>query len=248
MRGPSALLSVAVHGLALALILAPWPNAPRPSAEAGEIVPIDIVIGETTDVQALAPPAEEELEPIAAEPPAEEEPAPTPEAAPPPRPRDAPQPPPQRPLDLGDLRNRINQNRDNDRPSQERPDNARESDQTRRGAGRGSAETARLSDYFSSLLYRHVVMNRCWNQLNDTPDLRIEVTVRLNRQGRIVPGGVDRPALVSGSGGQAVLDEAVRAARACDPYPFARDPEGPDNYDLWQQIELCFGPRCPRAN
>ena len=249
MRGPSALLSVAVHGLALALILAPWPELDRRGGEAGEVVPIDIIIGEVTDVQALAPPPPEEvLEPIAAEPPEEAEPEPTPEAAPPPRPRDTPRPPPQRELDLGDLRNRINQNRDATQSSPDRPDNARESDQTRAGAGRSAGETARLSDYFSSLLYRHLVMNRCWNQLNDTPNLRIELTARLNRQGRITPNGVSRPELVSGTASQAVLDEAVRAARACEPYPFPRDPQGPDNYDLWQQIELCFGPRCPGNN
>jgi hypothetical protein len=247
MGWPSAFLSAAVHGLALALILAPWPDPLRRAGEAGEVVPIDIVLGETTDVQALAPLLEEEPEPVAAEPPAEEQPAPAPLAAPPPVSRDAPRsPPPQ--LDLAELRSRINQNNDADPAAADRPDNARDSDQIRPGAGRGQAETARLSDRFSSLLYRHVVMNRCWNQLNDTPELRIEVTVRLNRQGRIMPNGVDRPALVSGAGGQAVLDEAVRAARACDPYPFPREPEGPDNYDLWRQIELCFGPRCPRRN
>jgi len=45
MGWPSAFLSAAVHGLALALILAPWPDPPRRASEPGEVVPIDIVIG-----------------------------------------------------------------------------------------------------------------------------------------------------------------------------------------------------------
>ena len=39
------------------------------------------------------------------------------------------------------------------------------------------------------------------------------------------------------------VDNAVRAVRACDPYPFPTDPQLGDHYEIWNEIEFTFTPR-----
>jgi len=247
MRG-SFLLSILAHAAAFALISAPWPDMSRSDARPTEIVPIDIIIGEVTDVAALAPPREEPLEEVLPEEVLPEpEPAPTPLAAtPPPQNTSRTTPPPR--TDPSDLRRRLNANRDDEEPTPERPENPRDSDQVREGAGRSAGETAELSSYFAALARAHIRRNQCWTDpigRTDAGNLRIIVEVRLTRQGRVAAGGVGRPRVAQGNAPQALLDDAVRAVRACDlPYPFADDPQGPPNYDLWREIELCFGAGC----
>ncbi len=243
--------SLLVHAAVFALIRAPWPEwGAREAASGSEVVPIDIIIGDTTDVRALAPPQVEEIEEVLPEEVLPEpETVPTPLAAtPPPRPTPDSRPPPPPRTDPSDLRRRLNKDRDDEEPNQRRPDNAEDSDRIREGAGRGAGETAELNAYFSALASAHIRRNQCWTDpigRTDAANLRILVDVRLTRQGRIAAGGVGRPRVAQGAASQAILDDAVRAVRACDlPYPFAEDPNGPANYDLWREIELCFGAGC----
>jgi type IV secretory pathway VirB10-like protein len=247
---PSLLLAIMAHLLAAALIFAPWPSWRTQEARAVEVVPIDIVIGDVTDVRALAPPAPPPEEEVA--PPPEEaaapEPLPTPDAPPPPsQTQRQPQTRPQTPLDVSDLRRRLNQNRDDQPTPPPRPDNAQDSDRTRAGAGRSQAETADLNSYFAALARTHIDREQCWTDpigRTDGGALRVRVDVRLTRQGQIA--SMAQPRVTGGTATQAILDDAVRAARACAPYPFPRDPNGPPNYDLWESMTLCFGLGCSR--
>jgi hypothetical protein len=248
MRG-AFFLSILAHLAAAALFAVPWPQMDRTEARGTSVVPIDIVIGEVTDVAALAPPLEEPEEIVLPEEALEEpEMAAAPATAAPPTPRDTQRPPPPPRTDPSDLRRRLNANRDAENPTPDRPDNAQDSDRIREGAGRSAGETAELTDYFAALGRAHVRRNQCWTDpigRTDAANLQIFVEVRLTRQGRIAAGGVGRPRVGQGTAPQALLDDAVRAVRACDlPYPFAADPQGPPNYDLWREIELCFGAGC----
>lgn len=245
MRLP-VILSLATHGLAAGLMLLQWPQIGATPLRDVEVVPVDILVGEVTDVAATAPPLpESEAAPV--EPPPPTEAAPTPEPTPvEPRSREATQ---QQPLDVADLRRRLLENRDAPDAGIERPPNARPGEQVRRAAGRSAQETADLAAYFAALAASHIDRNQCWTDpvgRLEAVEFRLYVTVTLTDRG--MTSSVSAPR--EGSGirlPQAVLDDAVRAARACAPYPFPRDPNGPENYDLWRQMELCFGTGC-RAN
>ena len=245
MRWP-VILSIAVHGAIAALALMQWPSLVASRLPSVDVVPVEIMIGDVTDVRALAPPLPDTEEPPPEEVPPEEA-APTPDAAPPVPPQAArPNQPAQPPLDVSDLRRRLLEDRDETTPGRRRPDNAAPGERERVAAGRSAQETASLEAYFAAVARSHLDRNRCWNDpvdRLDTADFALVVTVNLTDSGAVT--SVSAPRVASGARpSQAILDDAQRAPRACSPFPFARDPNGPENYDLWRQMELCFGPAC----
>lgn len=239
-------LSASIHVLAGVATLIAWPNLGRERAEGVEAVPIDIVtIGPETDVRAIAapqPPEPLEDLPLAEAPPLEEIAAAPPPLQPPPQRRPEPRNQPE--LNLSDLeRQLLNDTQPRERPNPRGPQAGAAGERPREAVGRGAAETASLEAYFVALARSHIDRRQCWRDYADRPEMEgvvVAVQVRLARNGQIQQMGQARN-IGSRRASQAVLEDAVRAARACAPYPFPQDPNGPPNFDLWSDMELTFG-------
>ena len=164
----SVFISLLAHLALVVVIQLQWPNFAPDLTAAPEVVPIDIVVGEVTDVAAMAPPLEDAEPPpqpdetVPEEAPMEQAAAPPPE----PRPQETARPR-ERALDYSDLRRRLLENRDAQETGTARPDNAREGPQVREGAGRSAGETASLAAYFAALAEPHrpppVLERSCWS-------------------------------------------------------------------------------------
>lgn len=230
------------HVGAVLMTLIAWPQGPPPARDEGSIVPVEIVtISDLTDVRALvrdAPDAASQEE----TPPAEQEAAPPPAPAPP---QQRPQPRQSNELDLAELNDLL---LDKQRPQGRRnqPDpNAQRADRSRRGAGLGAAETARLQDYIRSRGDAHI--GRCWRVPLDSANperLRVVIEFDLDRTAHIrgQPRLVYPNAIAPDRTLRAAIDNAMSAVRACDPYPFADDPLTSDHYELWRQITYNLDP------
>ncbi len=247
MRPAGALVSGIGHVGLVMLTFVAWPAATLDPVDAF-VVPVEVVsIGDITNVRAIEAPAEDisEEETPAEEPVAqrqsEPEPAPAPSAQ---RPQPRRQ---QNELDLASLGDLLN---DKQRPEGQRrtprSETAERGDRARRGAGLGTAEQARLEDYIRARGDAHI--GRCWRAPVDSANperLAVIVEFDLDRQGHVrgAPRVVS-PSTFGATGElRAAIDNAVRAVRACDPYPFADDPLTADHYDLWRQITYNLDPR-----
>lgn len=238
---PGVIVSGIGHVGFVMLTLLAWPTQTLQNVAAGDVVPVDVVsISDFTNVRALTPaPQPEEEETAAAE-------TATPQEAA----SEAPAPPQQRAqrpsdsFDLAELARDLMGDQRNT-PRQRTVPNAQQSDRARQGAGLGTADQARLEDYIRARGNAHI--GRCWRAPVDSANperLAVVVEIDLDRTGHI--RGAPRVVSPSGLGAtgelRAAIDNAVRAVRACDPYPFADDERTADHYELWRQIAFNLDP------
>lgn len=233
-------VSAITHVGVVLLLLKGLPAASEIPAFAGAVVPVEIVaIAPESNVRALAEPIlVEELAPEESEQTVEE----VIEEAPAPNPQPRPQERPRNEFDLAAIARMVDKQRD---PGRERAEGA-PADRNQRGAGPGTAEVAALEDRVRALTRAHLL--RCWRMPIDLPEPdRLVVTVQfeLNRNG----GLTGQPRVTSPSNYtfdpamRAAADAALRAVRACDPYPFPDDPAVGAYYQAWDQLEFTFRPR-----
>jgi hypothetical protein len=242
MRAGWLVSAIAHVGVAMMTLLTAWETPPVDIPESGMVVPIDVVnIAAESNVRALAPPQQEEAAPAdaAAEPPPPQEA----EAAPDPNPRERPR---QNELDLAALSRELMVDKQRP-PRPERVDGA-PSERTQRGAGLGTAETARLEDRLRAIARTHITRNNCWRMPIDLPEpdrLVITVSFDLDRNGNLrgEPRVTSPSNYNSDPAMRTAAESALRAVRLCDPFPFADDPTVADHYELWRQMEYTFRPR-----
>ncbi|MEJ0061391.1 MAG: cell envelope integrity protein TolA [Terricaulis sp.] len=235
------IISVIGHVGAVMMTFLAWETAPLVVPMQGTVVPIEILeISAESNVRALSIPEPEDLAPAAAE---EET---TPEAVEPPAPSPTPAPRPPRPtpqqndeLDLASIARMVDKQRE---PGRERTNGAT-SDRNQRGAGLGTAEVASMQDRIRALTQAH--MRRCWRMPSDLPDPeRLVVTVEweLDRNGSLR----GQPRVTSPRNYnfdppmRTAAENALRAVRQCDPYPFPNDPIVGEHYDLWRSGDFTF--------
>jgi hypothetical protein len=236
------IVSAIGHVGAVMMTLLAWESRPVEIASQGVVVPIEILeVSAESNVRALAIPEPEDLAPA----PAEEET--TPEAAEAPAPSPTPTPP-RRPtppraqedeFDLASIARMVDKQR---QPGRERTNGAT-ADRNQRGAGLGTAEVASLQDRIRALTRAH--FRRCWRMPSDLPDPeRLVVTVEweLDRNG-VLRG---QPRVTSPRNYnfdppmRTAAENALRAVRQCDPYPFPNDPIVGEHYDLWRSGDFTF--------
>lgn len=237
---PGVIVSVIGHVGAVLMTLLAWEARSTLPPESGVVVPVEIVdVALESNVRALAvePPAEEEPAPAETEPTtADEQPAPTPAPAPRERPREQ-----NDSFDLDAVAGLIDKQREPRRPRNE----GERADRNQQGAGLGTAEVAAIEDRARALVRAH--MRRCWRMPIDLPDPeRLVVTVQfdINRNGTLN----GQPTVTSPRGYafdppmRAAVDAAVRAVRACDPYPLPDDPVVGEHYEIWRTQIYTFRP------
>lgn len=239
---PGVVVSGIGHVGFVMMTLVAWPMQTLSEANIGTVVPVEIVtIAAVTDVRALTPETAEE-EPTPVEQASEATPPPTETAPAPPDPRRAP-PRDRNELNLASLGDLLNDRREETRPRA--VPNAERSDRARRGAGLGAAEQARLEDYIRARGDAHI--GRCWRAPVDSANperLAVVVEIDLDRTGHIrgAPRVLSPTGIIVGAELRAAIDNAVRAVRACDPYPFADDERTSGHYELWRQITYNLDP------
>jgi hypothetical protein len=234
------LVSAVGHVGAVMMTMLAWEARPTLAPQVGAVVPVEIVaVAPESNVRALAEAVPEEEAPAAADettPEAREEaPAPTPQPRQPERPRADE-------FDLAAIARMVDKQRE---PGRQRNEGAR-ADRNQTGAGPGTAEAAALDDRVRALTRAHLL--RCWRMPIDLPDpdrLVVTVEFELNRSGTL--NGQPRvtsprnytfdPAM------RTAAEAALRAVRACDPYPFPDDPVVGGHYQTWDQLEFTFRPR-----
>jgi len=195
----------------------------------GVVVPVEIVdVAPESNVRALTEDLpEEEVSPDAEAQEAEPQPVSAPEPA--------PQPPRQRSnrFNLDQMAGLLDKQKERGRQRTE----GERSDRTQAGAGLGTAERVAIEDRGAALVRAH--MRRCWRMPADLPDPeRYVVTVEfdLNRNGTLN----GQPRVTSPTNYtfdpymRRAVQEAVRAIRQCDPYPFPDDPIVGEHYELWR--------------
>ncbi len=237
---PGVIVSIIGHVGAVLMTLLAWEARSTLPPESGAVVPVEIVdVALESNVRALAeevPEEEETPAPAEAEPTqAEEQPAPTPTPAPRERPRQNDS------FDLDAVAGLIDKQREPRRPRNE----GERADRNQQGAGLGTAEVAAIEDRARALVRAH--MRRCWRMPIDLPDPeRLIVTVEfdINRNGTLN----GQPRVTSPRGYafdppmRAAVDAAVRAVRACDPYPLPDDPVVGEHYEVWRSQIYTFRP------
>lgn len=201
----------------------------------GAIVPIEIAdVALETNIRALAEDAPADEFDIASLQPGQ----PAPQVGPPnARPRQ-----PQRTFNVDAADAAMNNADADNRPKQREGD---PSDRNQEGAGAGDANRATLEDIVRSVTQNH--LRRCWRSTLDASnpqDLVVTLRFALDREGRI-SGEVqlvsprEHPFL---SGEQrAAIANARRAARLCEPYPFANHAQLREHYAVWRVNSYRFG-------
>jgi hypothetical protein len=233
---PGLIVSIIGHIGAILMTFLAWEARSSLPIESGAVVPVEIVdVALESNVRALAeevPEGEEQADELS-----EADPEPIPTAAPtPPRQRQ----PRSAESDFEDwLRNADTQ------PGRRQEEGER-ADTTRAGAGLGTAEVAAIEDRARALIRAH--MRRCWRMPIDLPDpdrLVVVVEFNLNRNGTLN----GQPQVTSPRGYafdppmRTAVDAAVRAVRACDPYPLPDDPVVGGHYDIWRTQVYTFRPQ-----
>ncbi|MES1199304.1 MAG: cell envelope integrity protein TolA [Pseudomonadota bacterium] len=232
---PGLIVSAIGHAGAVLITLLAWETAPPIVLQQGNVVPVEIVAtADQSNVRALSAPDED---PAAAALPSEPEPTPAPTPAPQP-----PRPQRQQPdVDynaIAAMLNRENQGRHERTPGAQ-------ADHSQRGVGAGTADVASMQDRVRAILRREMV--RCWRAPIDLPDPeRLVVTVQfdLDRNGHLVgqPRVVSPANYTFDPSMRTAVENALRAVRQCDPYPFADDPVVGTHFEIWRQIEHTFRP------
>jgi hypothetical protein len=237
---PGVAVSIVGHVGAVMMTLLAWEARTTLMPEAGSIVPVEIVdIAPESNVRALAEEVpEDEVAPSEQEPQEAE-----PQAAP------APTPQPQRrqrsdDFNLDAVAGLLDKQREPGRRRQE----GERADRNQQGAGLGTAEVAAIEDRLRALARAHISRNNCWRMPIDLPDPdRLVVTIQfdLNRNGTLdgQPRVLSPRNYTFDPHMRRAVEEALRAVRLCDPYPFADDPVVGEHYDLWREMEYTFRPR-----
>lgn len=220
--------SIVTHALIAAATLVAWPDKDRDLPAPSAIVPVDIIIGEVTNVSAIAPPppedpAEEaELAPEGAPqsmaPPTPE----APEAINDPRQKQKKKEEPRRPVtDLNDIAALI------DRSKKEQGQAASSSDaetgpNARNAAGAGTEVTASEADAIRSAIERN---RQKFVDLPDYERLRVTIQIRLNADGSLAEAPrVLRTSLPASDPYMRVaIDRSLRAILTSEPLPVAPD-------------------------
>lgn len=232
---PGLVVSIVGHVGAVMMTLLAWEARSTLAPEAGTVVPVEIVdVAPESNVRALAeevPEGEEQADQLA-------------EAVPEPAPSPTPTPPRERPRqqqqDSFDefLRNF-------DTKTGRRQEEGERADRTQRGAGLGTAEAVAVEDRARALIRAH--MRRCWRMPIDLPDpdrLVVTVEFEINRNGTLSgQPRVTSPRNYSFDAPmRTAVDAAVRAVRACDPYPLPDDPVVGEHYEIWRTQVYTFRP------
>lgn len=200
----------------------------------GAVVPVEIVdIAPESNVRALAMDVPDQEVAPEMNPEEPEETAPAPDA-PPQRPE------PRRPrFDPSNLSGMFDKQDD---PGPRRTEGER-ADRNREGAGLGTQEVAAIEDRGRALVRAH--MRRCWRMPADLPDpetYRVVIEFDLNRNGTLngQPRVVSPTNYTFNQYTRRVVQDALRAIRQCDPYPFPDDPIVGEHYDLWRRQVYTF--------
>lgn len=237
---PGIFISIVGHAGAVLMTLLAWETRTDTVAEAGSLVPVEIVaVAPESNVQALAIPNQEDNAPESSDQTQESEPEPIPAAAavpPPPQPRrqnDA--------FDLDAIARMVDKQRE---PGRERTEGA-QSDRNQRGAGQGTANVVAINDRIRALTQR--AMMRCWRAPMDRPDPeRLVVTIQfdLDRQGNLrgEPRVTSPRNYTFDPDMRFAVESALRAIRTCEPFPFPDDPVVGDHYENWARLEHTFRP------
>lgn len=238
---PGVIVSTIGHVGAVMMTLLAWEARPTLPPDSGAVVPVEIVdVALESNVRALAEETPEEAEVAPAEEAtpeaAEEQPQPTP--APP---RERPRPQQNDSFDLDAVAGLIDKQREPRRPRNE----GERADRNQQGAGLGTAEVAAIEDRAAALVRAH--MRRCWRMPIDLPEperLVVRVEFDLNRNGTLngQPRVTSPRNYTFDPPMRAAVDAAVRAVRACDPYPLPDDPVVGEHYEVWRTQIYTFRP------
>lgn len=237
---PGVIVSIVGHVGAVMMTMLAWEARTSLMPESGSVVPVDIVdVAPESNVRALAEDIPEREVAASEQPPQEAEAAPAP----------SPQPQQRRPqqrdeFDLSAIAGLIDKQREPGRRRQE----GERADRTQQGAGLGTAEVAAMEDRLRALARAHITRNNCWRMPIDLPDPdRLVVTIQfdLNRNGTLngQPRVLSPRNYTFDPHMRRAVDEALRAIRLCDPYPFGDDPVVGEHYELWREMEYTFRPR-----
>lgn len=254
-RGPSygVPASLALHALGVAVMLFAFSSSHAP-LEDSTVVPVDLIIAESTNVTAAAPPApqEEPQEDLFVPPaPPEAVPPPLPEIAepapveaqvpefkvaqpPPPKPEppkpEPPKPAPKPPAPRNDINALLNQ------LTRAQPNTAKPAPTpgATSSAGAAGMATASLADALRSQI------RNCWSPMTGAPnpeDQVVSFSLRLNRDGTV--GGLEILSVRPNSYGAAAAEAASRAIYQCAPYRLPLE-----RYAQWREFRpLRFDPR-----
>ncbi len=232
---PGLVVSIVGHVGAVMMTLLAWEARSTLAPEVGSVVPVEIVdVAPESNVRALAeevPEGEEQADQLT-------------EAVPEPAPSPTPTPPRERPREQQQdsfdefLRNF-------DTKTGRRQEEGERADRTQRGAGLGTAEVVAIEDRARALIRAH--MRRCWRMPIDLPDpdrLVVTVEFEINRNGTLSgQPRVTSPRNYSFDAPmRTAVDAAVRAVRACDPYPLPDDAVVGEHYDIWRTQVYTFRP------
>ena len=237
---PGVVVSIIGHVGAVLMTMLAWEARDElPSLGGGAVVPVEIVdVALESNVRAL------QQEDTGEEAATEDDPGPAEQVVEASAP--TPTPTPRRDRNQEAFENLFNNpmvNYDNDRP-RPRPTNGETSDETRPGAGQGTADAVALVDRVRSLNQRALM--RCWRMPADLPEpdrLIVTVEFELDRNGNLrgqprVRGGMatfDPPMLTA-------QQAALRAVRTCDFTFFPNDPVLGSRYDAWDDLDFTFRP------
>lgn len=236
---PGVIISIVGHVGAVMMTLLVWETRAVILPSSGSVVPVEIVAtAPESNVRALA---EEVVEEGEAE--ADESAQGEPEAAPVPSQR----PPPPRRDEAFSLDEAEATLRNTDSQQGRRRQEGDRSTRNQRGSGLGTEEVVAIEDRARALIRAH--MRRCWRMPIDLPEpdrLVVTLEFEINRNGTLN----GQPQVTSPRPGsytfdpamRTAVDAAVRAVRACDPYPLPDDPVVGEHYDIWRTQVYTFRP------
>lgn len=217
-----------------------WQTAAEIAPSGGAVVPVEIVdIAAESNVRALAEDAPEgEVRPQP-----EEQP---PQAAPEPAARNRNQRNQREAED--DLLASSTRLLNTDTKTGQEQNEGQPAETTRRGAGLGTAEVARLEDRLIAISQAHIRRNNCWRMPIDLPEperLVVTIRFRVNRNGTLngEPEVTSPRNTTFDPAMRTAVEAARRAIRLCDPFPYPDDPTVAEHYELWRDMEYEFRPR-----
>lgn len=237
------LVSLIGHIGAIMMTTLAWQTVSTIAPSIGSVVPVEIVdVAVESNVRALAEDVpDEEVAPEQQEQTQEAAPAPTPAPAPPERPRRN-----QRDAEF-DVASAARMLDADTKSGRERREGA-PADRNQLGAGLGTREVAAIEDRLRAIARAHIVRNNCWRMPIDLPEpdrLVVTIRFRINRNGTLngEPEVLSPRNTTYDPHMRRAVDEALRAIRRCDPYPFADDPSVAEHYQIWRDMEYTFRPR-----
>ncbi len=234
---PGVIVSIVGHIGAVLMTYLAWEAQPVLTPAAGSVVPVEIVdVAPESNVRALAEDvSDDEVAPEEQSPAeAEEAPAPAPTPQEQRRPRNDD-------FNLDAVAGLLDKQREPGRRRQE----GERADRNQQGSGLGTAEVVAIEDRARALIRAH--MRRCWRMPVDLPDperLVVVVEFEINRNGTLngQPRVTSPRNYTFDAPMRTAVDAAVRAVRACDPYPLPDDPVVGEHYDIWRSQVYTFRP------